>query len=149
MHRLQQEWNNNQIQIDDTDHGETTGVGQNDSDDDSNDNDSDDNKFFDPDPDWGGVRRSNRSNKGKTTTKPYDEYLLFSHAKKENDCQPIPREEWLEFAFGIALQQFSIKAGLKKFGVRGEKAMTKELKQLHDMITFFPLDPTKLTKERC
>jgi hypothetical protein len=137
-----QEWNNNQIQIGDTDqdedNGETTGVGQN-NDNDSND-DSDDDEFFDPDPDAGGVRRSNRSNKGKTTAKPYDEYLLLSHAKKENNCQPIPREEWLEFAFRIALQQFSIKAGLKKFGIRGEKAVTKELKQLHDMITFFPLD---------
>jgi hypothetical protein len=28
-----------------------------------------------------------------------------------------------------------MKAGLKKLGVRGEKAVTKELRQLHDMVT--------------
>jgi hypothetical protein len=50
--------------------------------------------------------------------------------------------------FGIALQQYSIKAGLKKFGEKGQKAVTKELKQLHDMVTFFPIDPTTVTKEQ-
>ena len=38
-------------------------------------------------------------------------------------------------------------AVLKKFGNPGEKASVKELTLLHDMITFIPLDPKKLTIE--
>ena len=38
-------------------------------------------------------------------------------------------------------------AVLKKFGNPGEKASVKELTRLHDMITFIPLDPKKLTIE--
>ncbi|KAL7481435.1 LOW QUALITY PROTEIN: hypothetical protein ACHAW6_007114 [Cyclotella cf. meneghiniana] len=56
-------------------------------------------------------------------------------------------QERKEFALGIALQQYSIKAGLKKFGTHGEKAVTKELRQVHDMVTFFPLDPRVMKKE--
>ncbi len=41
----------------------------------------------------------------------------------------------------------SIKAGLKKFEERGNKAVTKELYQLHDMVAFFPLDLSMITKE--
>jgi hypothetical protein len=37
---------------------------------------------------------------------------------------------------------------LLEFGVRGEKAVTRELRQLHDMITFFPLDPSSITREQ-
>ena len=49
---------------------------------------------------------------------------------------------------GVVLsQKFSLKAGLKKFGKPGEKASVKELTQLHDMATFIPLDPKKLTRE--
>ena len=40
-----------------------------------------------------------------------------------------------------------VKAGLKKFGEAGEKAVTKELGQFHDMSLFEPIDATKLTKE--
>jgi hypothetical protein len=45
------------------------------------------------------------------------------------------------------MMQYSIKAGLKHFGKKGESAVTKELKQLHDMETFKPVDGSKLTKE--
>lgn len=48
---------------------------------------------------------------------------------------------------GIMLQQYSVKAGLKKFGVRGKEGILKELPQMHGMITFFPIDPTKMSKE--
>jgi hypothetical protein len=63
-------------------------------------------------------------------------------------AKPIPRDEWEEWAIGMALIQYSINAGLKKFGAQGEAAVTKELKQLHDMITFFPMDPNELTAEQ-
>ncbi len=35
----------------------------------------------------------------------------------------------------IMAQQFSLNVGLKKFGKKGKKAVTKELKQLHNMVT--------------
>ena len=38
-------------------------------------------------------------------------------------------------------------ANLKKFGKPGDKAILKDLNQLHDMKTFIPLDPKKLTIE--
>ena len=45
----------------------------------------------------------------------------------------------------VMAQHFSLKAGLKKFGVPGEEATTKDLTQLHDIVTFIPMDPTKLS----
>jgi len=50
------------------------------------------------------------------------------------------------FIGAIMAQHFSLNAGLKKFGVPGEKATTKELTQLHDMVTFIPRDPAKLNR---
>ena len=49
---------------------------------------------------------------------------------------------------GVVLpQQFSLKADLKKYGNPGYKASVKDLTQIHDMTTFIPLDPKKLTIE--
>ncbi len=42
-------------------------------------------------------------------------------------------------------KQYSLKAGLKRFGSRGDKAVTKELSQLHTLNCFCPCDPTSLT----
>jgi hypothetical protein len=36
------------------------------------------------------------------------------------------------------MTQYSLNAGLKKFGEAGEKAVTKELSQFHDMSVFEP-----------
>ncbi len=47
---------------------------------------------------------------------------------------------------GVMAQHFSLKAGLKRFGVPGEEATTKELTQLHDMVAFIPMDPTRLSQ---
>ena len=44
-------------------------------------------------------------------------------------------------------KQYSLKAGLKRFGSRGDKAVTKELSQLHTMNCFRPCDPTPLTRD--
>ena len=44
-------------------------------------------------------------------------------------------------------KQFSLKAGLKPFGSRGDKAVTKELSQLHTMNCFHPCDPASLTRD--
>eukprot|EP00804_Cyclotella_cryptica_P007791 CCRYP_001375-RA/>CCRYP_001375-RA protein AED:0.47 eAED:0.47 QI:0/-1/0/1/-1/1/1/0/168 len=45
------------------------------------------------------------------------------------------------------MKQYSLKAGLKLFGQEGEKAVSKELGQFHDMSVFIPMDPTKFTKK--
>jgi hypothetical protein len=45
------------------------------------------------------------------------------------------------------MTQYSLNAGLKKFGKAGEKAVTKELSQFHDMSVFEPNDASSLTSE--
>jgi len=58
----------------------------------------------------------------------------------------MTEEEKMMHVLGVAMiQQFSLKAGLKKFGKVGEKAAQAELQQLHDMHTYFPVDPTELS----
>ena len=60
----------------------------------------------------------------------------------------MSEEEKMEHVLGIIMiQQFSLKAGLKKIGTKGEEAATKELKQQHDMETYFPLDSKSLSKQ--
>ena len=48
----------------------------------------------------------------------------------------------------VMVQQFSLNAGLKCFGERGTAAITKELKQLHDMETYIPVDAKSLSKHQ-
>ena len=45
-------------------------------------------------------------------------------------------------------QQFSLHAGLKKFGDEAKILVTKELTQIHDMGTYTPMDPDKMTKDQ-
>jgi hypothetical protein len=45
------------------------------------------------------------------------------------------------------VQQFSLKAGLKKFGQRGHDAAYKEMKQLHQRTVFIPVDINSLTEK--
>jgi hypothetical protein len=67
-------------------------------------------------------RRSTRQNMGQRKPRPYDDYLndaqfsFISHAKEVSDAEPVDREDWMDWALGVALMQYSIKAGLKKFG---------------------------------
>ena len=44
-------------------------------------------------------------------------------------------------------QHFSVRSGLKRFGDQGEKAVIKDLTQLHNMHTYDPVDPKNLTKK--
>ena len=62
-----------------------------------------------------------------------------------SDAKPIPVEDRLEFAFGVILQQYYIGAGLKRFQERGEKGVTKELAQMHNMAVFAPIMKSDLT----
>ena len=122
-----------------------------DNDNEHEDENSDNESHDDDDHEQDIPRRSSRSNKGVQGSKPYDEYLnmqFFSAAKAVSQCRKIPEWEREEWALGFVLTQLSLNAGLKKFGIRGEKAVTKELRQLHDMITFFPVDVNTLTEEQ-
>ena len=47
-----------------------------------------------------------------------------------------------------ALTQLSLKQGIKKFGDKGRDAVKKELRQLHDMTVFDPVDANTLTREQ-
>ena len=51
------------------------------------------------------------------------------------------------YFLGVIMAQHSLKAGLKRFGVKGSKAITNDISQLHDMKTFFPMDTKIIIKE--
>ena len=47
---------------------------------------------------------------------------------------------------GVALAEaHSLKKGLKLFGQEGKNAVQKEMQQHHDMETYYPVDPSKLS----
>eukprot|EP00804_Cyclotella_cryptica_P030257 CCRYP_017126-RA/>CCRYP_017126-RA protein AED:0.35 eAED:0.30 QI:0/0/0/1/1/1/2/0/455 len=48
----------------------------------------------------------------------------------------------------IMLQQYGIKKGIKLFGDKGKEAVTKELTQLHDHVTYVPVHSHELTREQ-
>ena len=45
-------------------------------------------------------------------------------------------------------QHLRVRSGLKRFGDRGEKYVSKELNQLHNIHTYYPVDPENLTKKQ-
>ena len=47
----------------------------------------------------------------------------------------------------IVMTQLSMKAGMKHWGKRGTRAVSKELQQLHHCDTFEPVDPKMMTSE--
>jgi hypothetical protein len=48
----------------------------------------------------------------------------------------------------IFAHQYSVKEGIKLFGDRGRESVTKELQQLHDMVTYSPVHAHELTREQ-
>ncbi len=52
----------------------------------------------------------------------------------------MTKEEVNNHMLGVIMaHQFSLKVGLKKFGKPCKEAVTKELKQLHDMVNYTPM----------
>ena len=52
----------------------------------------------------------------------------------EDHLRPFTNDDAILHVLGVIMvQNYSIKKGLKHFGVRGEQAVTKELQQHHDM----------------
>ena len=45
-------------------------------------------------------------------------------------------------------QNFSVRTGLKRFGDRGEKAVSKDLTQLKKMHKYDPVDPKEFTNKQ-
>ncbi len=72
-----------------------------------------------------------------------DEYMHTT--LPEDECGEI--DSYLVPVFEFIMTQYSLKAGLKKFGEQGEAAVTRELGQFHDMNVFLPMDPNRLTKK--
>jgi hypothetical protein len=102
-----------------------------------------------------GLRRSKRRNRGQTTR--YANYGLMMAARWTrggqlraiihngfccflaedlHDAKPMPEEDRKEYALGVAMAQYLIGAGIKKFKERGEAGVSKELTQMHDMQVF-------------
>jgi hypothetical protein len=113
-----------------------------------------------------GVHRSKHSNKG--TTAKYADYglmmntrqakggqsqatihggLMFFLAEDLSNAKPIPEDDRLEWALGVTLVHYSMKAGIKNFQDRGKAGVSKELTQMHGMELFRPVTEELLTKE--
>ena len=56
-------------------------------------------------------------------------------------------DEMRELLVQHCMSHYSLKSGLRKFGKRGEIAITNELGQFHDLSVFVPVDATKLSQE--
>jgi hypothetical protein len=52
---------------------------------------------------------------------------MFFLAEDLSKAKPIPEEDRLEWALGVALVHYSMMAGIKKFQNRGEAGVSKEL----------------------
>ena len=66
----------------------------------------------------------------------------------EEPLPPLTEAQVESHIMGVVLaQQYTLKKGLEKFGDRAAEATTKELKQIHDIGTYQPLDAIKLTKK--
>jgi hypothetical protein len=73
--------------------------------------------------------------------------LMFFLAEDLSDAKPIPEDNRLEWALGVALVHYSIKAGIYKFQDRGKVGVSKELTQMHGIEVFCSVRRDALTKE--
>ena len=69
---------------------------------------------------------------------------------EKKEMSPMTDDEIDKQILGVIFaqqQQYSLEAGLKKFGDKAKKAVIKELTRLHDMVTFIPMDASTMTKD--
>jgi glycosyltransferase involved in cell wall biosynthesis len=64
------------------------------------------------------------------------------------DAEPVAEEDCDEFALGVALSTYGLGAGIKKFEEKGLASVKKELKQMHDLTVFVPVDANSLSAEQ-
>ena len=86
-----------------------------------------------------------RERRGGPCWAPIRDGIMLLSAETVNDCSPITINDREEYITGVILTQYSVKAGLEKFGEQGQQAVTKELSQIHNMNRMVPLDATTLT----
>jgi hypothetical protein len=72
---------------------------------------------------------------------------MFFSAEDLSNMKPIPEEDRLEWALGVALVHYSMKAGIKKFQDRGKAGVSKDLTQMHNMEVFNLVMRDLLTKK--
>jgi hypothetical protein len=72
---------------------------------------------------------------------------MFFSVEDLSDMKPIPEEDRLEWALGVVLVHYSMKAGIKKFQDRGKAGVSKDLTQMHDMEVFRLVMRDSLTKK--
>ena len=89
-------------------------------------------------------------NTGPEGTNTYKEGTANINVSSKSGPKPIlGKKDTNLCVLGVIMaQQFSLKAGMQKFGNRGEKAVSKELTQLHDKIAYVPVNPEELTAEQ-
>ena len=109
-----------------------------------------------------GRRQSGRSNEGQTPSYYHDQeqymHMNVESVNGEQEVEPIVLNKGesvvMEYILetkaedvDIMLAQYSLKAGLKKFKEKGVTVAYSEMKQLHDMETFFPRHRRSLIRE--
>ncbi len=84
---------------------------------------------------------------GQATHVTYEEGVANITLSGESQPQPVLRDDetTLHVLGVIMAKQLSLKAGLRQFGDRGKKAVTKELTQLHEKVAYVPVDPESLS----
>jgi hypothetical protein len=74
-------------------------------------------------------------------------WIQFFSAEDLSNAKLVPKEDRDEWALGVALIHYSMNAGLKKFKEKGEAGVSKELKQMHNMEVFRPVEKGSLSKK--
>ncbi len=73
---------------------------------------------------------------------------MFFTTKDLSNAKPIPVEDCNNWVLGVALVQYSLGAGIKKFWGRGESGVSKELRQMHNMSVFCLVEKSSITKDK-
>ncbi len=95
-----------------------------------------------------GLMMNTRQAKGGQSQATVHGGLMFFLAEDLSNAKPIPEGDRLEWALGVALVHYSIKAGIKKFQDRGEAGVSKELTQMHNMEVFCTVIRDLLTRTK-
>ncbi len=72
---------------------------------------------------------------------------MINNVEHKFDPQLTTRLEDDVKVWGYMMTQYSLKAGLQKFGKKGAAAAIKDFTWLHVMNTWKAMDPTKLSQE--
>ena len=73
-------------------------------------------------------------------------FLNVDFSDNAENPPAMTEEEINTHIIGVVLvEQYNMKKGLELFGDRGEKEVTKELQNIHDMNTYKPMDASMLS----